>query len=192
MRISKRQFAVVGLFVFFSVIVVAAYRWAFPPSHEHCIKVAGMFFHSYASDHEGKFPESERGWGDALLKLHDYDGSDNFAFVVGVDDDGSHLLYALRTGSDVDEDRCTRVYVQGLTKDSSGQIAILFDRESVPGGDHFRSRFGEPLREFLRVDQSSGKVLDPDWPEFVATQRQFLREQGFDEASIDAVYGEYE
>lgn len=136
---------------------------------------------------------SERGWGDALLKLRQSKDDHNWvSFVVGVDDDGSHLLDALAHGTDVDEARCTRIYVQGLTQNSLGETAMLFDRDSEPGGDHFRFRFSDPLREVLTVSGSHRMIKDGDWPKYVESQRKLLRDQGFDEDKIAEFYGQYQ
>lgn len=186
-------------FATLSVMAIGSYwivRWQAPdrlkgigPGHEHCIKCATMPFAIYADAHGGKFPTSERGWGDALVKLIAEPGNENsVAFLVGVDDDGEHLLRALKTGEDVAEEDCTRIYVQGLTKESNEGIALLFDRYAVRGGDHFRSPFGRPLREVMTVDWSHKIVHEEEWPEFVETQRELLLEEGFTEAEIESYY----
>ena len=95
------------------------------------MKQALFIFSSYASENHGRFPESDKGWGDALLKLGDAESSDYWVpYVVGIDDDGAHLLEALAQGTELDEARCTRIYVQGLNESSPSDTAMLFDRDS--------------------------------------------------------------
>jgi hypothetical protein len=192
MKRIRKRYIVIGVLVVLVGLAVPVYRWVFPPAHQHCMKQAIFIFSGYASENDGRFPESEKGWGDALLKLGSADHTDSWIpYIVGIDDDGSHLIEALELGVDVDEARCTRVYVQGLSEDSLHGTAILFDRDSEPGGDHFRSRFGEPLREVLTAGGSNEMIKDRDWPDYVEKQKQLLLDQGFDEARINEVYGQY-
>lgn len=188
------RFRIILVVAIISIVVAAIpiVRWIFPPSHEHCIKQAIFVFLEYADQNQGRFPESDKGWGDALLKLGDLKNRDMWIpFIVGVDDDGSHLVAAMTNGSDVDENLCTRVYVQGLTENSHSAIAILFDRDSEPGGDHFRNRFAEPVRELITVAGSHKMIKDRDWMAYVEGQRKLLQEQGFTEERIAEVYGQY-
>ncbi len=193
MKMPRKRYLGIGILVILASIAALTYQWAFPPAHQHCIKQAILLFSFYASENDGRFPESEKGWGDALLKLGEIDEESDYwiPYIVGIDDDGSHLLNAIAQGSDVDETRCTRVYVQGLTQNSHSKTTILFDRESEPGGDHFRCRFREPLREIITVGGSHKMIKDRDWPEYVKKQRELLRDQGFNEAKIDEIYGPY-
>lgn len=151
-----------------------------------------FIFFEYANSNQGRFPESDKGWGDALLKLGDLEERDMWIpFIVGVDDDGSHLVEAMKHGLNVDENRCTRVYVQGLSDKSNPSIAIHFDRDSEPGGDHFRNRFAEPVRELITVAGSHRMIKDPDWQQHVESQRKLLEEEGFPQERIDEIYGQY-
>ncbi len=183
---------VIGSMVIIVAVAVPVYRWILPPSHQHCMKQAGFIFLGYAKEHQGRFPESDRGWGDALLKLGDSEDRDLWVpYIVGVDDDGVRLVEAMARGTDVDEARCTRVYVQGLNENSPSAIALLFDRDSEPGGDHFRCRFREPVREVITVAGSHMMIKDRDWIAYVESQRKLLQEQGFTEDQIAEVYGQY-
>jgi len=82
----------------------------------------------------------------------------------------------------------TRIYVQGLTENSDSDIALLFDRHSEPGGDHFRCRFKEPVKEVLTVRGSEKFIKERDWNAHVERQRVLLREQGFTDDKIAEYY----
>ncbi len=165
--------------------------WIRPERHVHCIKVASFHLNGYSHDHGGSFPASERGWGDALLLLSS-DKSDFswLPFFLGVGDDGSYLRHAMTYGEDVVEEKCSRIYVQGLNNKSDPSIALLFDRNSVKGGDHFHGLPGKKkLREAITVGGAFMTITDDRWPEFVRQQRELLRIEGFSEMAIADVYG---
>lgn len=173
------------------VILIVAWLMLRPERHQHCIKSAIFILADYAGDHGGAYPESDRGWGDAMLSFASGPDDTNWVrYFVGVDDDGAHLIRALKTGEDVIEDQCTRIYVQGLTEKSAPGTAILFDRESVKGGDHFRGLPGQKrLREVITVAGTHQMIQDAQWPSFVARQRELLKGEGFAEDEISRYYG---
>lgn len=192
MKSTRPRIIVIVTIIFIAAISVPVFRWIFPPSHKHCIKQATFTLLGYADRNQGRFPESDKGWGDALLELGVLQDREMWMpSIVGVDDDGSHLIEAMTHGSDVEEDRCTRVYVQGLTEKSHSAIAILFDRESEPGGDHSRNRFAEPVRELITVAGEHKTIKDRDWIPYVEGQRKLLQEQGLTREIIAEVYGQY-
>ncbi len=192
MKLSRKRIIVLATIIFIVAVSVPAFRWINPPSHKHCFKQTIFIFLGYANENQGRFPESDKGWGDALLKLGNLEDRDMWIpYIVGVDDDGAHLIEAMIHASDVDEDLCTRVYVQGLTDKSHSAIAILFDRDSEPGGDHFRNRFAEPVRELITVSGQHKMIKDRDWISYVESQRKLLQEEGFTEDRIAEVYGQY-
>ena len=168
------------------------WKWAFPPRHEHCISAAKVLLRSYAEANGGAYPTSRQGWGDALLKLNDQteNPEDWISVVTGVDDQGEYFYEALKSGGDVREEACSRVYIQGLSTDSSPGIALLFDRVSVPGGDHARCRFRANVREVIYTSGGVGMTIeDEDWPAFVATQKALLKAEGFSQSAIEDIYG---
>lgn len=112
-----------------------------------------------------------------LMLVKEGDPSDVHYFC-GPGDDGHILKNALAQGLHVPEDQCTRVYVQGLGETNSPEICILFDRNSVKGGDHFYGT-GKRLREVCMADGSMETVTDERWPEFSRKQVELLMETGF-------------
>jgi hypothetical protein len=146
--------------------------------HQHCIKITGLAFRMYAGDHNGAFPYHTNGFGDALLLLVKEHQVDRVAYICGPGDDGHVLTNALAQGLDVQEDQCSRVYVQGLTETNNPEICILFDRRSVKGGDHFYGS-GKPVREVCMLDGSMETISDERWPEFSRHQVELLIATGF-------------
>ena len=66
-------------------------------AHEHCIKQAGLAFHTYARDHDGRLPYDTNGFGNALLLLvkggylGDIKGVNSIGPVTGPGDQGAGL-----------------------------------------------------------------------------------------------------
>lgn len=157
------------------------------PQHQHCMKIAGLCFRIYASDHDGKFPFHTNGFGNALVNIGREDPS-SIPFLVGVDDNASWLKDAITNHTDVPEDICTRIYVQGLTETNNTEIAILFDKYAVRGGDHFRSRSKPYLREVCLLDGSMQTVTLDRWPAFASNQVELLVQEGISRKSAEAYY----
>jgi hypothetical protein len=135
-------------------------------AHEHCIKQAGL-------DHEGRLPCDTNGFGNALLLLMkggylgDTDGVYSIGPITGPGDKGEIFKRALKTGERIPEDRCSRIYIQGLSETNDPQIAILFDKKSCPGADHFRRPWGP-----LERSRSAGRNLP-------ATRWNYWSRRGF-------------
>ena len=192
MKLPRKPIPLIVGIILCAALAIFVYRGIFPPSHKHCIKQATIIFLEYANDNKGRFPESDRGWGDALLKLGKLeDRAKWIPYIVGVDDDGTRLVEAMANGTNVDETHCTRIYVQGLRENSNPELALLFDRDSEPGGDHFRCRFKDPIRELITVSGSHKIINNQDWASHIQTQRELLQKEGFTEEQIAQVYGLY-
>ena len=146
--------------------------------HLHCIDTAGLAFKFYSSEHDGKLPYSTNGFGDALTQFAKRDGT-FLNSLCGPDDDGNLFKEALTNHSIVSEDKCSRIYIQGLAETNDPAICILFDRNSCKGGDHHRSPWGHPLREALLLDSSSQFIRDEDWSAFSSNQVKLLVAAGF-------------
>ena len=99
--------------------------------------------------------------------------------ICGPDDDGHLFKEALTNNSVVPEEKCSRVYIQGLSESNDPQICILFDRNSCRGGDHFRSPWGHRLREVCLLDGMMQVIPDEKWPEFSRNQVELLVAAGF-------------
>ena len=163
-------------------------------AHQHCIKNTGLALRMYATDHEGRFPADTNGFGNALLLLvkGGYLGDTNNTFsvrlVTGPGDDGAVFTETLRTGARIPEEKCSRVYVQGLSEENNPQIAILWDKKSNPGGDHFRRPWGPLLREVSLLDGSMQVIREKDWPHFASNQVELLVQAGLDRATANHYY----
>jgi hypothetical protein len=147
-------------------------------AHEHCIKGAGLALRTYALDHHGNFPSDTNGFGNALLLLVKGDYS-SIGEITGPGDGGAVFRDALKTGAPIPEEKCSRVYIQGLSDQNSPQIAILFDKKSCRGGDHFRSPWGPRLREVSLLDGSMQVIPEKNWPLFSSNQVELLVQDGF-------------
>jgi hypothetical protein len=147
-----------------------------------------MSLNSYAAVNAGQFPFHTNGYPQALVKWARFEPW-IVPSLVGVDDDGSWLTAAVTSGVPVNETNCTRIYVQGLSTASNPQIAVLFDRYAVKGGDHFRGLPGKPfLREACFVDGSNEMIPVDRWPAFASNQVQLLVQSGIPRATAEAYY----
>ena len=170
---SKRKRWIVGiattaiaipLCFFVSLFVIG--RFNLFHAHEHCMKNAGLSFRIYAGDHDGKYPFHANGFGDALVAFLKENSPSEAIFFTAPGDDASLLKKCLNDGTDVPEDRCTRMYVQGLNENSNPEIAMIFDRYPTRGGDHFRRPWGPWLREVSLADGSMQAIREKNWPTF--------------------------
>jgi hypothetical protein len=156
-------------------------------AHKHCIKVTSGDFWAYATDHGGDYPFHTNGFGDALLHMVRSNYT-RIAQVTAPGDDGRYFEECLKTGADVPEDKCSRVYVQGLRKTSDSQLALIFDRSPTPGGDHFRRPWGPLMRDVCRVDGSTLFLSEQRWPEFAREQVELLVLEGVSRAEAERLY----
>ncbi len=176
-RKARRALLLAGAFIALVVCAGATWLHHLGKVHRHCMKVAGLLFREYADEHNGAFPYHTNGFGDALLLLVK-DRPQDVAFICGPGDDGHALSNALAQGLHVAEGQCSRVYVQGLSETNDPQICILFDRRSVPGGDHFYGS-GKPVREVCMLDGFMEAIPDARWAEFSRQQVELLVAAGF-------------
>jgi hypothetical protein len=190
----KRALAILLLAQGVVAIVVALYVHSHPLvfnescwEHAHCIKCAGLTLHGYAGRHDGRFPSDPKGYGNALLQLDE----ESYFALTGPGYDVTPFHEAKRNGTDVAEDDCGRVYVQGLNLKSDGRIALLFDKLPTPGGDHchFPQRLWAPLgREVWLVGGHSEFIRESEWPEFAKNQIELLVREGIARAEADRLY----
>ena len=164
--------------------------------HAHCNRILDGALLMYAREHGGRFPVHTNGYGDALLVLDPYGNPplSGPCFSESLFDD------ARKTGGDIPEEKCGRVYVQGLSTTNDGRIAIAFDKVATPGDHtHFFKRFKAPWgRDVLYVgdykdgamesNEFGGFVLEKDWPAFCAKQIELLVKAGIPKAMAEAYY----
>ena len=184
----KRALFIVGSLLVIVACVVGAWLHHLGKVHRHCMKIAGFVLTDYAREHGGVFPFHTNGFGDALLLVAREDAS-NVPFICGPGDDGQVFSNALAHALHVPEAQCSRVYVQGLTDTNNSGICILFDRRSVPGGDHFYGS-GRPIREVCLIDGSMQVIPDGRWAEFSRQQVELLIEAGFTREKAQSYYPE--
>jgi hypothetical protein len=80
----------------------------------------------------------------------------------------------------VDERRCGRVYVQGLSQTNDSRIAILFDKVAAPPDHcHFPRRlWSDYFRDVGFTDGSWRSVPAEKWQEFSREQVELLVQAG--------------
>lgn len=159
----------------------------FIETHAHCITCAGLELNGYAGEHNGQFPFDPKGYGNALLLLHE----DYFNCLTGPGYDAAAFHDAKRTGRDLPDEECGRVYIQGLSKKNNPEIALLFDKLPTPGGDHcfLPARLWAPLgREVCCVGGMHMFIHEKDWPEFTKTQVELLTKEGFKREEAERLF----
>lgn len=172
------------------VMLAAGFLWLqMNYVHQHCIKNTGLGFRTFATDNNDAYPVHTNGFGDALLMLVRSNYLD-IRHITAPGDNGKMYEEALKSGEDVPEEKCSRVYVQGVNEKSPPGIALVFDRKSTPGGDHFRSPWGRRQRELIFVDGSMKVIEDKDWPRFASNQVKLLIEAGFERPVAESYYRE--
>lgn len=184
---------VIAAFLVLAVIYVRTHPLVFNESmwgHAHCMPAAVLAFHEYANKHDGRFPFHPRGYGNALLLMDEM----YYPNLTGPGYDVQPFLEAKRNGTDLAEDDCGRVYVQGLSlkpKCGLSNIVILFDKLPTPGGDHMPlpGRIWAPLgREVGYADASHRFIRETDWPAFAAEQIEILVKEGIARAEAERLY----
>jgi hypothetical protein len=168
-------------------------------AHEHCIKNSGLALRIYATDHRGKFPADTNGFGNALLVLlrEGYLGATNSVhsarLITGPGDDGQLFLNTVGAAALIPEEKCSRIYIQGLSETNNPDIALLFDRKPTRGGDHFRRSWGPLLREVCMVDGSMQVISEEKWGRFASNQVELLVQDGMQREAAQRYYrlGEY-
>jgi hypothetical protein len=194
-KIKKRLialFTAIGVAALLSSFYVKTHPLVFNDSflaHAHCIKGGGLSLEGYASEHDGHFPFSTNGYGDALVLVND--GWD-IAFT-GPGYDAQVFERVRRTGENAPENEFGRVYVQGLSETNDPDIALLFDKLPTPGGDHCHLfwRFFAPLgREVWMIGGGYRFIREKDWPAFSRHQIELLVAAGLPKEQAEMYYSE--
>lgn len=198
MMTCRKKWVLLGALTLIPVLVASAYVGMMvviaSHAHQHCIKQAGLAFKTYALDNQGNLPYDTNGFGNALLLLvkggylGDTNGLYSIGPITGPGDDGSLFRQALKTGVPIPEQRCSRIYIQGLSETNNPEIAILWDKNSTRGGDHFRRPWGPLLREVCLLDGSMQVIPDKDWTRFSSNQVELLVQDGVPRAAARHYY----
>lgn len=144
---------------------------------------------SYAEEHEGRFPFSTNGYGDALVMVNaGWDES-----LTGPGYNARVFERVRRTGERAPDSEFGRVYVQGLSETNDPEIALLFDKLPTPGGDHCHllQRMLAPLaREVWTVGSGHRVINETEWPAFSKHQIELLVAAGLPRAQAEMYYSE--
>jgi len=183
-----------GVVVFlFCIYYVRTHPLVFNESlwqHAHCMPQAASSLRTYAADHAGVFPYHTNGYGDALLMMTPERAW--FYYLTGPGYDASAFREALDSGRDVDESRCGRVYVQGLSVSNDAKIALFFDKVAAPPDhSHFPRRLWRGfVREVCFVGGDWDAVPVERWPTFAQEQIGLLVQAGFTREHAQKLYSE--
>ena len=177
----------------FGVYYVKSHPLVFNESlwgHAHCMPQATGALLTYAGDHKGMFPYHTNGYGDALLLL-----TPDLAAPYCLTGPGygtAAYEQAIASGGHLDERRCGRVYVQGLSRSNKPEIAILFDKVAAPPDHcHFPRRLWWGYsRDVGFADCSWRSVAVEKWPEFVRQQVDLLVQAGLPKQEAQRLYDE--
>jgi hypothetical protein len=156
--------------------------------HAHCMKIATMTLLNYAAHHNGQFPVHPGGYGDALLLLDE----ETYHTLTGPGFDPSTFHEAKIKGVHLPEEKCGRVYIQGLASKMNPDIVILFDKIPTPGGDHahFPYRLWAPLRrEVGYIDGHTGAIDETAWAQFSLDQVELLVQNGIPKNQARRLWG---
>lgn len=192
-RLPKLIIALLALALVFAVGYIKSHPLVFNESlwcHAHCMPQATMALRMYADDHEGQFPFHTNGYGDALLLVGAREEA--YYFLTGPGYDTRVFEEALAAKADVDEGRCGRVYVQGLSVTNDPGIALIFNKIAAPP-DHcpFPWRLWAGFcREVGFVDGSWRAVPVDQWTGFAKKQIDLLVEAGFPREKAERLYDE--
>ena len=177
-----------GAFAGLSVHYIKTHPFVFNESffsHAHCWKIADGYLHQYASEHDGRFPFHTNGYGDAILLIPGV----WLECFSGPGYDTKAWEQARRTGGDVPEAKCGRVYVQGLSVTNDPEIIILFDKLPSPGDHrHLFSRIdAPPVREVVKI---GGVEIIPEskWPAVAKQQVDLLVAAGIARKQAEMYY----
>jgi hypothetical protein len=158
--------------------------------HDHCIDMASGALLQYVLE-TGKYPAHTNGYGDALALLSG-NYVNGFGPLNGPGFDDEAIMRFIRSGKDVPEELCGRIYIQGFTTNNDAGIAILFDKLSSPG-DHVHGfkRMSSPYRrDVVFLGGGDDNVLDKDWAAFVRQQVELLVKAGFTRRDAYRLYAE--
>lgn len=160
-------------------------------AHEHCSKILSAGLQLYAEDHHGKFPYHTNGFGDALLLLLKEEIETEPRILTAPGDEGGIFKACLANGANVDETKCTRIYIQGLSRTEIGEspVAMVFDAYPTPGGDHFRRPWGEPTRDVVMTDGIVEFIREKNWPGFATNQIERLVKLGLKRSDLEKLFG---
>jgi hypothetical protein len=191
---KRKWLSVLGLLavlpmIWFGSWFVIAYFNLFG-AHLHCNKGLSLSLRQYADDNNGKFPFHTNGFGDALLLLLKEDYVLNARTLTAPGDDGTRFNEALTNQTDVDESKCSRIYIQGLSETETAKypVALVFDAYPTRGGDHGRRPWGEPIRDIVWSDGSAGSVHESSWPTFATNQIELLVKLGQDRTEMEKLF----
>jgi hypothetical protein len=160
--------AIVGAGV---VAVYAGYRYTYPYGWSHCCsKVLGMELHSYADEHNGKFPAGQ-ATPEASLSLLAKDDTNMLYILRGKTVPLLVTEKAYKRDGLLGPESCGWHYVEGLTEADNAEIAIVWDKVGL---GHNGQRFKGGGHEVVWLDGSVSYIMSVEWPSFLKKQEKLL------------------
>jgi hypothetical protein len=146
------------------------HTWRFPYGWSHCgDKGIVLALSAYAGSHNGRFPAGE-ATPEASLSLL-YPQFVEAEILRGKTIRGEKAIQLLESGHHLTPETCDWHYVEGLTTDDDGRIAIFWDKiglghngERIFGGGH----------SVGFVNGNTAFINGANWPSFLQEQQDLL------------------
>lgn len=135
-----------------------------------CILIVGGALKSYAGDHGGQFPAG-KPTPEASLSLLYQGGYADASLLRGKTVPEKTVATVLKSGALLGPDSCGWHYVEGLTTNDDGRIAILWDKVGL---GHNGQRLKQGGHEVVFVDGDRQFVPGKDWDTFLKGQEDLL------------------
>ena len=168
---KKITLAIAAIVISLGIGVWSLYRWTFPygPSHscDICLKFA---LDAYADDHGGIYPAGQPT-PEASLSLLYPKYADDAELLRGKTVPFEKVQQILAEGKLLDEDSCGWHYVEGLTKNDDGRLAIFWDKVGL---GHQGQRLWRGGHSVVFLDGTPCVVSAEEWPQFLEEQAKLL------------------
>lgn len=168
--IQRLLIGVVSAGGLFALILFVTWKVMFPYGHRPAV-LRSMYFAlmTYASDHNGKFPDDSTDNYSALRKLYPQYVKKPME-LAGVSGNAQKMERALKEGVALNNSCTSWVYVPGLTTNDDPRIAILWESKEglFPNGK--RNKFGG--RAVLLLGGVITNVPSDAWSDFLKNQSE--------------------
>lgn len=165
---------VIGLV--YTVALVAAWRDAaqYPFGHSHCCdKALYLALMNYAESHNGDFPAGD-GTPEASLSLLYSEHLADANLLRGKSVPEKTVQEILDRNELLGPESCGWHYVEGLSKNDDGRLALFWDKEGL---DHNGGRLPEGGHIVWFINSEHPHINAADWPDFLAEQKKLQQQR---------------